>query len=100
MGEYEGTVFSGVGGVSGVARGVLSDLDLDVVRERVVEAARDVSGARCATLGVLDESRTGVKRSVTVATFSIQSTPGQGTTVRAGLPAWRRTRAQERFSAG
>jgi two-component system, NarL family, sensor histidine kinase DevS len=48
----------GVRRVLEIARGVVSELDLDVVLERVVEAARELSGARYAALGVLDESRT------------------------------------------
>ena len=53
-------------GVLEVARGVLCELDLDAVLERVVEAAREVSGARYAALGVLDGSRTELERFITV----------------------------------
>ena len=60
-----GTV-AGVLGVLDVARGVLADLDLDVVLERVIEAARDLTGARYAALGVLDRSRSGLERFITV----------------------------------
>ena len=35
-----------------VARDVLSELDLETVLERALEAAREVSGARFAALGV------------------------------------------------
>lgn len=49
-----------------LACGALSDVDLDVVLERVVEAAREVSGARYAALGVLDESRIELERFITV----------------------------------
>ena len=49
-----------------VARGVLSDLDLDIVLERVVEAARELSGATYAALGVLDQSRGELERFITV----------------------------------
>jgi len=56
----------GVLGVLDVARGVLADLDLDVVLERVIEAARDLTGARYAALGVLDRSRSGLERFITV----------------------------------
>jgi two-component system, NarL family, sensor histidine kinase DevS len=52
-------------GVLEVARGVLSELDLDVVLERVVWAAREVSRARYAALGVLDGSRCELERFVT-----------------------------------
>jgi len=49
-----------------VARGVVTDLDLDSVLERVVEAAREVSGARYVALGVLDESRSELAQFITV----------------------------------
>jgi GAF domain len=45
--------------------GTFCDLDLAVVLERVVAAARQVSSARYATLGVLDRSRREPGRSVT-----------------------------------
>ncbi|HSO99224.1 MAG TPA: GAF domain-containing protein, partial [Solirubrobacteraceae bacterium] len=61
----DGIVSPAVLGVLENARGVLSDLDLDVVLERLVESAREVSGARYAALGVLDESRTGLERFIT-----------------------------------
>jgi signal transduction histidine kinase len=57
---------SGALGVLDVARGVLADLDLDVVLERVIAAARDLTGARYAALGVLDRSRSGLERFITV----------------------------------
>ena len=53
-------------GVLEVARGVLCELDLDAVLQRVVEAAREVSGASFAALGVLDRSRTELERFITV----------------------------------
>ena len=56
----------GTRGVLEVAHGILSALDLDVVLERVVQAARDVSGARYAALGVLDRSRSELERFLTV----------------------------------
>jgi hypothetical protein len=37
---------------------VASDLDLPTVLQRIVEAARDLAGARYGALGVLDSSRT------------------------------------------
>ena len=43
-----------------IARGVLEELDVGLVLERVVEAAREMTAARYAALGVLDESRTGL----------------------------------------
>ena len=40
-----------------LTRDILSQLDLDVVLARVLEAARDLTGSRYAALGVLDPSR-------------------------------------------
>ena len=58
------------GGVSrdvlDVARGVLEDLDVERVLARVLAAARDVTEARYAALGVLDEARTGLARFLTL----------------------------------
>jgi len=51
--------------VLGVARGVLGDLDLERVLQRVLESARELAGARYAALGVLDESRTALARFIT-----------------------------------
>ena len=55
----------GTRSVLGVARSVLSDLDLEAVLERVLESAQELTGARYAALGVLDESRTGLARFLT-----------------------------------
>src|ERR1700680_2545989 len=52
-------------GLLDVARGVIAELDLDVVLDRVLESARKLTGARYAALGVLDESRTELSRFVT-----------------------------------
>jgi two-component system, NarL family, sensor histidine kinase DevS len=52
-------------GILGVARSVLAELDLDVVLDRVLEAAQELTGARYAALGVLNESRTELARFVT-----------------------------------
>lgn len=41
-----------------VARGVIEQLDLETVLERVLESARGITGARYAAVGVLDPSRT------------------------------------------
>lgn len=49
-----------------VARSVLERLDIEVVLERLLESARDLTGAQYAALGVLDESRTGLARFLTV----------------------------------
>ncbi|HEX6022454.1 MAG TPA: GAF domain-containing sensor histidine kinase [Solirubrobacter sp.] len=40
-----------------VGRGLLAELDLEVVLNRVLETAREVTGARYAALGILDEDR-------------------------------------------
>ena len=45
-------------GILDVARSVLSELDLDTVLDRVLRAAQELTGARYAALGVLNESRT------------------------------------------
>lgn len=52
-------------GLLDVARGLLAELDLEAVLERVLEAARELTGARYAALGVLDESRTELARFIT-----------------------------------
>ena len=49
-----------------VAGGMLGELDLDVVVDRVLQSARALTGARYAALGVLDESRTELERFITV----------------------------------
>jgi signal transduction histidine kinase len=54
-----------VRGVLDLARGVLAELDLDVVLERVLESAQELTGARYAALGVLDESRRELARFIT-----------------------------------
>ena len=48
-----------------LGRAVVSDLDADAVLERVLEAAREVTGARYAALGVLDEQRRELERFLT-----------------------------------
>ena len=48
-----------------VGRTVVSDLDADAVLERVLEAARELTGARYAALGVLDEQRRELERFLT-----------------------------------
>lgn len=52
-------------GVLKVARSVLEQLDVEEVLGRVLEAARELTGARYAALGVLDESREGLARFLT-----------------------------------
>ncbi len=53
-------------GVLDIARSVLSELDLEVVLNRVLESARELTGARYAALGVLDSSRTELERFLTI----------------------------------
>jgi GAF domain-containing protein len=48
-----------------VGRTVVSDLDADAVLERVLGAAREVTGAQYAALGVLDEQRRELERFLT-----------------------------------
>ena len=52
-------------GILDVARGVLEELDLEAVLERVLAAAQDLTGARYAAIGVLSESRTELARFLT-----------------------------------
>jgi signal transduction histidine kinase len=52
-------------GVLDAACGVLSDLDVEVVLDRVLEAARELTGARYAALGILDRSRSELERFIT-----------------------------------
>ena len=66
MTERDPSVPAGVREVLAVAQGVLSDLDLEVVLERVVQAARELSGASYAALGLLDRSRQNLERFITV----------------------------------
>jgi two-component system, NarL family, sensor histidine kinase DevS len=48
-----------------VARGVLEQLDLEIVLRRVLDAAQQLTGASYAALGVLDESRSELARFLT-----------------------------------
>jgi signal transduction histidine kinase len=49
-----------------IARSVLGDMDVDRVLDRVLESARELTGARDAALGVLNESRTALAPFITV----------------------------------
>ena len=49
-----------------VAGSVLGELDLEVVVDRVLQSARELTGAQYAALGVLDASRTELDRFITV----------------------------------
>jgi signal transduction histidine kinase len=48
-----------------VGRSLLSELDLDVVLDRVLETAADLTGARYAALGILDDRRRELARFLT-----------------------------------
>lgn len=52
-------------GILEIARSVLAELDLEEVLDRVLESARDLTEARYAALGVLNESRTELSRFLT-----------------------------------
>jgi signal transduction histidine kinase len=73
--EGERGVASGVLGLLDVACGVLSDMDVDVVLGRVLEAGRQLTGARYAAVGVLDRSQGELERFVTAGVDD--STHGQ-----------------------
>ena len=49
-----------------VAASVFGELDLEVVVDRVLESARELTGARYAALGVLGASKTELDRFITV----------------------------------
>ena len=49
-----------------VGRSLISELDPEVVLQRLLEVARDVTGARYAAIGVLDEGRDELERFLTV----------------------------------
>lgn len=53
-------------GVLNIARSVLAELDLELVLNRVLESARELTGARYAALGVLGNSRTELERFLTI----------------------------------
>jgi signal transduction histidine kinase len=50
--------------VIAVGRSVLSELDEEALLDRVLESAREITGARYAALGVIDESRGELQRSL------------------------------------
>ncbi len=52
-------------GILEVARSVLSELELDVVLDRVLRAAQELTSARYAALGVLNDTRTELARFLT-----------------------------------
>jgi len=49
-----------------VSRTVVSELDLETVLQRVLEEARELTGARYAALGILDEQRRELERFLTI----------------------------------
>ena len=49
-----------------VGRSLVSELELDAVLERVLEAGRDLTGAQYAAIGVLDEHRTALESFITL----------------------------------
>jgi signal transduction histidine kinase len=53
-------------GVLDIARSVLAALDVEVVLNRVLESARELTGARYAALGVLGSSHTELERFITI----------------------------------
>jgi signal transduction histidine kinase len=48
----------------GLARSLVSELDLEAVLRQVLTAARDLTGARYAAIGILDEQKRGLERFV------------------------------------
>src|ERR1700677_2145442 len=48
-----------------VGRAVMSELDLGVVLDRVLQAGREITGARYAALGILNEERTELEQFLT-----------------------------------
>jgi signal transduction histidine kinase len=65
MADDDRSSASGMLGVLDLACGVLSDLDVEAVLERVLEAARELTGAEYAALGVLDRSQRELERFIT-----------------------------------
>ncbi len=52
--------------IMGIARSLLGDLEFEAVLKRVLESARELTGARYAALGVLDPTRTQLTRFLTL----------------------------------
>jgi GAF domain-containing protein len=72
--RIQGDTGNTIRGVLEVERSVLTDLDVDVVLKRVLDAARELTGARYAALGMLDDDRSGLARFVTVGLTDEQRT--------------------------
>jgi signal transduction histidine kinase len=66
MGDRETRNAAGALNAVRLAREVLSELDVELVLRRLLESARELSGARYAALGVTDASRTELERFITV----------------------------------
>jgi GAF domain-containing protein len=49
-----------------VGRTLVAELDLDAVLNRLLEVARELTGARYAALGILDDRREGLERFLTL----------------------------------
>lgn len=66
MGDREARNAPGALDAVRLARDVLSELDLELVLLRVLESARDLSGARYAAIGVMDQSQAELERFITI----------------------------------
>jgi signal transduction histidine kinase len=64
-GGYSRKVDRATQGILDVARSVLRELDLDVVLDRVLSAAQELTQARYAAIGVLNDEQIGLARFVT-----------------------------------
>jgi GAF domain-containing protein len=53
-------------GLLELGRSLVEDLDLELVLKRLLDAARELTGARYAALGILDERREQLERFLTV----------------------------------
>src|SRR3954447_7152607 len=49
-----------------VGRSLISELEPEIVLQRLLDVARELTGARYAAIGVLDERREGLERFLTV----------------------------------
>lgn len=56
-----------------VGRGLVAQLDLEAVLREVVEAARELTGARYAALGILDEDREELERFIYVGSTRVMA---------------------------
>ena len=58
-----------------VGRSIVSELDLDTLLEHILEVARELTGARYAAVGVLDDRRARLARFITSGIDAISVTP-------------------------